>query len=484
MSTTGIPLDDDELLRRQAMSIPIRPPQDLTAPVVGPPSLKTNTPATLPPVGVPPSNATKPAYEQQSPAPPMSEELGAPKGSLGIPRFPSSLERQGDAAKARQEELATSGSGVSQIQNPFLHGLARVADVIGSIAAPRVAAAIPGTTLHHQLLQNQNAQQVGQLENEQGKEAETGEREAQTANANSEIAARANPKKTPEEDAYDALKAQGQDPATAYGNVKTAGQADQKPSIIDTPNGPVSVPSGKTEGTPITVAGQPVGPKGGQVSKEQAAALNAVWDPISTKQHLPTGAFTEGMSEADAKELANNLRASVGANQREVVVDRGPKEGEGTFSLQEGADGKLVLFNNKTGESKSAPAGVQPKGTYAKTVAPIEDAKTYANDYLARGTYTGPGDEALQEKFFELAKPTTGFRMTQPQINQLKESQDWLNSAKAKIYHAVTGTWFSDEQREQIVGTMNELAEAKEHPASGQQKQPTKGNSDPLGILK
>ena len=57
----------------------------------------------------------------------------------------------------------------------------------------------------------------------------------------------------------------------------------------------------------------------------------------------------------------------------------------------------------------------------------------YANDYLTNGRFTGSGDEALQEKFFELAKPSVGFRMTQPQIDLLQNSRSWMNSAEAHI---------------------------------------------------
>ena len=44
---------------------------------------------------------------------------------------------------------------------------------------------------------------------------------------------------------------------------------------------------------------------------------------------------------------------------------------------------------------------------------PIEGATSgYASGLHLKNacTFTGPGDEALQEKFFELAKPSAGFR--------------------------------------------------------------------------
>jgi hypothetical protein len=111
--------------------------------------------------------------------------------------------------------------------------------------------------------------------------------------------------------------------------------------------------------------------------------------------------------------------------------------------------------------AKNQAASDKMEAAQEKAIGPARDSLNYANDYLSRGVFTGPSDEALQEKFFELAKPSTGFRMTQPQINQLQDSRSWLNSAEGKAYHAKNGTWFAPEQRQQIVATMNDLARSK-----------------------
>ncbi len=146
---------------------------------------------------------------------------------------------------------------------------------------------------------------------------------------------------------------------------------------------------------------------------------------------------------------------------------------EGTWSLDEDKDGKPILFNSKTGERKDAN-GMQKSGTAAKAQAaidkvnePVDAAMNYASDYLTNGRFTGSGDEALQEKFFELAKPSVGFRMTQPQIDLLQNSRSWMNSAEAHIRHATKGTWFSDDQRKEIVQTMKDLAASKKKTAGG-----------------
>jgi len=71
------------------------------------------------------------------------------------------------------------------------------------------------------------------------------------------------------------------------------------------------------------------------------------------------------------------------------------------------------------------------------------------------------------EKYFELAKPSTGFRMSQPQIDMLRNARSWMQSAQGKLFHATNGTWFGDKQRQEIVQTMDDLAAAKRGPENG-----------------
>jgi hypothetical protein len=186
--------------------------------------------------------------------------------------------------------------------------------------------------------------------------------------------------------------------------------------------------------------------------------------------------------------------------QGHVIKDLGPsklpneKDNEGTWQLDEDAQGNPTLFNSKTGQTKAAPPGLAKTGTKAKAdaateklIGPARDAQQYANDYLANGRFTGAGDEALQEKFFELAKPTTGFRMTQPQIDMLQNSRSWMQSLQAHARHATTGTWFNDEQRQQIVSTMKDLADAKmkgQAGASGGSAAPVTSGSGGIQIIR
>jgi hypothetical protein len=104
--------------------------------------------------------------------------------------------------------------------------------------------------------------------------------------------------------------------------------------------------------------------------------------------------------------------------------------------------------------------------------APTISALKFANDYLASGAFTGPSDEALQDQFFQMAKPSTGFRMNQAQIDQLHNMTSWMNSVRGRLYHAKNGVWFAPEQRTQIVKTMNDLGKSKGiNPGSAQEPQ-------------
>jgi hypothetical protein len=201
------------------------------------------------------------------------------------------------------------------------------------------------------------------------------------------------------------------------------------------------------------------------------------WNPDSNRYDIKVGppkkAATEG--KPDTIEMGDSTYQwdPDAKKWNKIGAAKKAESAEGTWSLEETADGKPILYNSKTAQTRPAD-GIQKSGTKAKAdaatekeTAPVQAAQQYAEDYLDNGTFTGPGDEALQEKFFELAKPSTGFRMSQPQIDMLQKSRSWMGSAEAHLRHLTTGTWFSDDQRKQIVDTMKQLGSAKMKAVSG-----------------
>lgn len=210
-----------------------------------------------------------------------------------VTRTPS----QTDNDIAERNRLVSTGSGIDQIKNPLLKGLARAGDIAASVFAPNVAAFIPGTTLHHNMLVNQASRNVAQDQAQEKNAADVADTQAQTqqrqvANANAPIEAK---------DKHDLTIAQ-------IGNIGSEIQQREHPL----PQNEFQLwrqqhPNGTAEEFQ-QLQSKPL-------SKEEAASRNAVWDTIAEKYHLPKGQFREGMSSADAAALAASLNNVIGRQQ-------------------------------------------------------------------------------------------------------------------------------------------------------------------------
>jgi hypothetical protein len=313
----------------------------------------------------------------------------------------------------------------------FWGKLGHIASVAGQIAgtavAPGVVASIPGTQLNRHLQERSLTDNIRGIEQERGLNAEREANmqdaqarrpliDAQTREANARADQLENPQPAPKEERWTV-----------------------SPEFIG-PNGePVEVEqnSGQMRLAQNLPAGIKRVPKSGEDKEE------------SPEQQAFHGYIAQGMSPMEAW---NKVR------EREHT-----SSDAGTWQLAEDKDGNPVLYNSKTAQQKPA-GGLQKPGTHAKQQQGAEGedmAINYAEDYLRNGVFTGSGDEALQEKFFELAKPKTGFRMTQPQMDMLRQSRGWMSGMAAHIRHATTGTWFTPQQRQQIVDTMRQLSAAR-----------------------
>ena len=111
----------------------------------------------------------------------------APNSPLSLPSGPApEMPAQGGlrvkaplgTAQGDEEErarLLNSGSGISQIKNGGLRGLATAGNIIGGLVAPGLMERLPGTQEHHDLLVAQNARQLGTDIGNEGKQATTAE---------------------------------------------------------------------------------------------------------------------------------------------------------------------------------------------------------------------------------------------------------------------------------------------------------------------
>jgi hypothetical protein len=362
----------------------------------------------------------------------------------------------GDSAE--RSRLLSTGSGISQIgsriensrlgeAHPFLGkllgGLAQGAATIGDIGlsavAPSIAINTPGTEYHHQALLNHADKAVSQDVGDAQKQAQTASENATAAKTNAET-----PEIAPEAEARIGVQN------------ATAGHENAETAALANPKGEWKELTGFTgaNGEPLEINGSTGETR--SVATQGAKATNK--KESTPQQETYDSLISGGMTPIQAYEKIREKPAGTTVNT-------------GTWTLDEDENGKPTLFNTKTGETRAAPTGIQKSGTHAKAQAAEagpRQALEYANDYGSRSLHTGPGDEALMEKFFELAKPSTGFRMSQPQIDMLKNAQSWMGGLEAHLRHATTGTWFSDEQRGQIVGTMQDLAKAKGLDAQGQ----------------
>lgn len=248
-------------------------------------------------------------------------------------------------------------------------------------------------------------------------------------------------------------------------------------SIFPSPKTAASKPA-----APLEAGGVMYGVRGPDGKEYLASDMEKPTTPPEVKELFKTvkGAQTEKQAQADKKQQEAESRFNRALSARE--------QDKGTWVVDEGPDGKPVLFNSKTGELRAAPEGMHKSGYYDKNIAPLEAAKLNITDYITSGTPNGPDDLALQHEFFTATQPATGFRMTKVQQDALLNARSVWEGMKAKVQHTATGIMFSDEQRKQIADAALRAIAAKQAALSGgnQSAEPKGGGSkdDPLGLFK
>jgi hypothetical protein len=428
MAAIEIP-DDSSDERREGQPLPIPPiglPMPMSRPIVPQPA-PTAMPA---PPAMPTQAIAFPAIgaTPQPAAPAMTvPTLPAPEKS-GLQRL---WDKTSDIQNPGIRALAKTGTGV-------LTGL----EAVGSAAFPGIAAMISGSAMNTRIGNNradkraeeEQAMKVGQ----QKTDAETTTAEANKSKAQTDAAKEAREAAAP--------------PKT--------GNTPEETTIHDlmTGNG-----------------GQPrINPQTGQPYSylEAYQAVNqAKQDTKPDKPTKPT--FQEQSYDEWHKTHPNGTRMQFEKETKEA--ERTPRQPTDREEWMEDHKGQN---NPDTGKPYTiedywkAKAGA---GASAKAQAGEEAGKAaqqYADDYLKSGKFTGAGDEALMEKYFELAKPSSGFRMTQPQIEMMRHAQDLMNSIVAKGKHLFTpeAPYFSDTQRQQIVDTMKNLQKARDEVKPGATK--------------
>lgn len=178
----------------------------------------------------------------------------------------------------------------------------------------------------------------------------------------------------------------------------------------------------------------------------------------------PKGAFDSIVTKRNAERVAAG-KPAMSSNELEALQTK-------LLSVEK-PGGTIMVNPSDNSVFKAVPGSTLPKGsqtptqlgtTEAKSAKELEDLKadqSFVNDYQNNQTHTGPGDEALLERFFNATKPSTGFRMNQAQIALLTKLRSFTEAVKAHIKGLTGGTLFSDQQRKEIVDQINAISKSK-----------------------
>lgn len=349
---------------------------------------------------------------------PPTETMAVPGGDPGM------------ASGASLTPTALPPEGRAEMAGPPLMGVAkkpgllgrigqvasRMGNIAGDILAPGVMMNIPGTDLNKRMEANR-AERKAETEQKLGIEQERADTEA--AKEKREADAAGQPK--PKEEKWTVMK----DVAGPNGEILEEEENSGEVRVAPGSQGAKKQETGK------------------QTFEEQEYAE---WAEKQRQAGKPTDRMTFEKERAATTQKPERPEKP----QRQLGVT---------------PDGKVIeITPGMTLQPGTKPLGGELSATLKSEQGEEagKSAQQYAKDYLDSKNFTGPGDEALMEKFFELAKPSSGFRMTHAQIEMLRNAQSWRNSAAAFLRHATVGTWFSDTQRQQIVDTMGNLQKARD----------------------
>lgn len=282
---------------------------------------------------------------QQNPtAPPMAppkpqedpQAIGSTPPSIAAPSTGNALApvkpAMPAAAPSVQHEnelnrMIATGSGRSQIHNPFLKTVATIGDIGLSAFAPNIARMVPGTEMHHSMLVN-NQRGVVNSDLAQGKE------QADTAHTQAETKKIDNPPPThpdnPEAAAYEVLtdpnstpeqKKQAQE---SLETVKGAAKQDKTAPIqhIPTDDGYMKVNQDGTL-TPLTYNGQIVKPPSKQDKPDTATQEEQQYRALLKKKGLGQKLTPEEEQDIRSYEKSKTLAPTASANIRLEGVQSG-----------------------------------------------------------------------------------------------------------------------------------------------------------------
>lgn len=263
-------------------------------------------------------------------APALTSTIAAPVSSspsIGTRLVPTQAEvnpfpTQTQTDQTHRNQLINSGDGISQIHNPLLRGIARAADITGTVFLPNLARAIPGTTLHHIDSVNQITRNVvaDQAQDQAGvalqdSQAQVQQRQAMAQQEQAKAAALANPQK-----AVDSSKTVQTDDGVYQLNPDTGkydvrvGDRVEKPKTIEEQAYQFALDSGKN---PLDAYGAVYGAK----NTKDAGLPQQYLDAISSGDTVKAGLIKKVINDTSTAPKIQVINA--GAATREAAKTTG-----------------------------------------------------------------------------------------------------------------------------------------------------------------
>jgi hypothetical protein len=324
---------------------------------------------------------------------------------------PSQLAQQKLSADEAQ------GSGIDRLskKHPFLGGLARVADIIGSTLLPGVSAFIPGSSLNHQMIVGNDQRSLNSALGNEDTAAQIAERKANTD-------AIENPSKDEGKTITTADGIMQFNPATKRYDIK-AGDTTDGFTTIETPAGPLNINKHTGQAQHVTVDGKVIGPK---IETETRSIVQ------------PDGKSHDIVFDKDTHHAIADLGEAGYSNKPQVINVNAGNAALDRETKQFGTPHQKIVT------------------TATDQLAKINDAA----DMLRTGTAEAVALAVPKVLTALVSGAGTGVRITQAEINSIGKArgvqgdvEGWMNSIQGK--GSLTKT-----QRDQLTGI---LADVRSH---------------------
>lgn len=396
-----------------------------------------------------PAPLTRPAPAQPLNLSALAKPNAGPAPMMPHPPTSAPMSPNVQGAENEVNRLNSTGSGISQIHNPWGRIPLQILDAVGGSFFPKISALLPGTELHHDRLVGEAE---GNLKNQEGLEKDQAAN-AETAARTTELGAQADSLAHPKDEI----------------------------TPISTADGYVGVSKHTGKAEPITVNGEQAQPVEKAIQPHYTTTPDGSVLAISTDKNGEHK--TETVYQGTAKQQPKAVTLEVGGKPHTVIVDESTgktikdlgETGEkppsvnvnsGTWQLDEDPSGKPVLFNSKTGETKAAPEGLQKSGTSAKgnalaskTFAPAMDSAERFN--VMSNNYDDAVKNHDQQAMLSLLAQHLGMTMggvkgaklNKQIIEEAQNSQPFLQGIGAKFDKDgyLSGVTLSQPQMKQMV---------------------------------